>query len=129
MIHRELLPSKTIHCTSGRAKKDLRHLHGRRCHHLQRKAGRSLRLPGVNGAGKTTAIKMLIVIEIQMVFNPLLVSAYNFIPGVVAIILLLISAMMASLTIAKEKETGTMDLLLVNPLVIILGKVTPYVAA
>ncbi|MFT7120230.1 MAG: ABC-2 type transport system permease protein [Neolewinella sp.] len=69
-------------------------------------------------------------IETQMVFNPLLVSAYNFIPGVVAIILLLISAMMTSLTIAKEKETGTMDLLLVsplNPMVIILGKVTPYV--
>ena len=69
-------------------------------------------------------------IEAQLVFNPLLVNAYNFIPGVVAIILLLISAMMTSLTIAKEKETGTMDLLLVsplNPLVIILGKVTPYV--
>jgi ABC-2 type transport system permease protein len=66
----------------------------------------------------------------QMVFNPSLVNAYNFIPGVVAIILLLISAMMTSLTIAKEKEMGTMDLLLVsplNPLVIILGKVTPYV--
>jgi ABC-2 type transport system permease protein len=69
-------------------------------------------------------------VETRMVFNPLLVSAYNFIPGVIAIILLLISAMMTSLTIAKEKETGTMDLLLVsplNPLVIILGKVTPYV--
>lgn len=69
-------------------------------------------------------------VETQLVFNPLLVSAYNFIPGVIAIILLLISAMMTSLTIVKEKETGTMDLLLVsplNPLVIILGKVTPYV--
>lgn len=69
-------------------------------------------------------------VEMQLVFNPLLVSAYNFIPGVVAIILLLISAMMTSLTIAKEKETGNMDLLLVSPLsplTIILGKVTPYV--
>lgn len=69
-------------------------------------------------------------VETQLVYNPLLINAYNFIPGVVAIILLLISAMMTSLTIAKEKEMGTMDLLLVSPLspiTIILGKVTPYV--
>ena len=69
-------------------------------------------------------------LETQLVYNPTLVSAYNFIPGVVGIILLLISAMMTSLTIAREKELGTMDLLLVsplNPLVIIIGKVTPYV--
>ncbi len=66
----------------------------------------------------------------RMVYNPQLKSAYNFIPGVVALILLLISAMMTSLTIAREKELGTMDLLLVSPLpplLIILGKVTPYV--
>ncbi|OAV44044.1 ABC transporter permease [Lewinella sp. 4G2] len=69
-------------------------------------------------------------VETQLVYNPLLINAYNFIPGVIAIILLLISAMMTSLTIAREKETGTMDLLLVSPLsplTIILGKVTPYV--
>ncbi|MBC6995096.1 ABC transporter permease [Neolewinella lacunae] len=69
-------------------------------------------------------------VEMQLMYNPELISAYNFIPGVVAIILLLISAMMTSLTIAKEKEMGTMDLLLVSPLsplTIILGKVTPYV--
>lgn len=70
-----------------------------------------------------------IAVSSRMLYNPLLVSAYNFVPGVVALILLLISAMMTSLTIAKEKETGTMDLLLVSPLhpmTIILGKVTPY---
>lgn len=69
-------------------------------------------------------------IETRMLYNPKLVGAYNFIPGVVALILMLISAMMTSLTIAREKELGTMDLLLVSPLppmVIILGKVTPYV--
>jgi len=69
-------------------------------------------------------------IETRMFYNPLLVGAYNFIPGVVALILMLICAMMTSLTIAKEKETGTIDLLLVSPLpplLIILGKVTPYV--
>ncbi len=68
-------------------------------------------------------------IETRMFYNPGLVGAYNFIPGVVALILMLISAMMTSLTIAREKEMGTMDLLLaspLSPLVIILGKVTPY---
>lgn len=65
----------------------------------------------------------------RMYYNPGLSSAYNFIPGVVAFLLMLICAMMTSLTIAKEKEVGTMDLLLVSPLpplIIILGKVTPY---
>lgn len=71
----------------------------------------------------------MIDVETRMLYNPGLVGAYNFIPGVVALILMLICAMMTSLTIAKEKETGTMDLLLVSPLppiLIILGKVTPY---
>lgn len=69
-------------------------------------------------------------VDTQLYYNPELIGAYNFIPGVVALILMLICAMMTSLTIAKEKETGTMDLLLVSPLpplLIILGKVTPYV--
>ena len=69
-------------------------------------------------------------VETRMFYNPKLIGAYNFIPGVVALILMLICAMMTSLTIAREKETGTMDLLLVSPLppmLIILGKVTPYV--
>jgi drug efflux transport system permease protein len=69
-------------------------------------------------------------INTRMYYNPELEGAYNFIPGVAALILMLVSAMMTSLTIAKEKETGTMDLLLVSPLpplLIILGKVTPYI--
>lgn len=69
-------------------------------------------------------------IQTRMYYNPKLVGAYNFIPGVVALILMLICAMMTSLTLAKEKELGTMDLLLVSPLppaLIIIGKVTPYV--
>ena len=64
-----------------------------------------------------------------MLYNPKLIGAYYFIPGVVALILMLISAMMTSLTIAKEKELGTMDLLLISPLppiLIIIGKITPY---
>jgi ABC-2 type transport system permease protein len=80
---------------------------------------------------KSNAPRMPYQIEIktQMYYNPKLIGAYNFVPGVVALILMLICAMMTSLTIAKEKEMGTMDLLLTSPLppiIIILGKVTPY---
>lgn len=81
-------------------------------------------------APATTTIPYRIDLQTRMIYNPELVGAYTFIPGVVALILMLISAMMTSLTIAREKETGTMDLLLVSPLppmLIILGKVTPYV--
>jgi len=70
-----------------------------------------------------------IQVDARMLYNPQLESAYNFIPGTIALILLIISAMMTSLTIAKEKETGTMEILLVSPLpplLIILGKVAPY---
>lgn len=68
-------------------------------------------------------------VQTRMFYNPQLEGAYNFVPGTVALILMLICAMMTSLTIAKEKEMGTMDLLLVSPLhpmLIIIGKVTPY---
>ena len=80
--------------------------------------------------GEMEVMPYQIETELRMLYNPKLIGAYTFIPGVVALILMLISAMMTSLTIAKEKETGTMDLLLVSPLppiVIILGKVTPYI--
>ncbi|WP_046756023.1 ABC transporter permease [Kordia jejudonensis] len=68
-------------------------------------------------------------IETRMIYNPQLISSYNFVPGTIALILLIICAMLTSLTIAKEKELGTMEILLVSPLpplLIILGKVTPY---
>ena len=78
---------------------------------------------------ETPDLPYQIEVETRMFYNPKLIGAYYFIPGVVALILMLICAMMTSLTIAKEKETGTMDLLLVsplNPMLIIIGKVTPY---
>lgn len=67
--------------------------------------------------------------DIRMLFNPQLQSVYMFVPGVMGLILLLVSAMMTSLTIAREKELGTMELLMVSPLKpvhILLGKVMPY---
>lgn len=67
----------------------------------------------------------------RMYFNANLESVFMFIPGIMATILMLVSAMMTSISIAREKELGTMEILLVsplNPLQIILGKVTPYLA-
>ncbi len=68
--------------------------------------------------------------EVQMYYNPGLKGVFMFVPGTMAMILMLISAMMTSISIVKEKEMGTMETLLVSPLrpiQIILGKVTPYV--
>ena len=65
----------------------------------------------------------------RLYFNPELKAAYTFVPGTMALILLLVSAMLTSITIAREKETGTMEVLLVSPmrqLPILLGKILPY---
>jgi ABC-2 type transport system permease protein len=91
-------------------------------------AGQMIRTFQNNRSGEN-AQPYQIHIESRMLYNPKLLGSYYFIPGVVALILMLISAMMTSLTIAREKETGTMDLLLVSPLpplLIIIGKITPY---
>jgi len=68
-------------------------------------------------------------IHTRMLYNPENKSVFMFVPGVMTIILMLVSAMMTSITIAREKELGTMEILLVSPLrpvVITLGKVIPY---
>lgn len=70
-----------------------------------------------------------IITETRMLYNPRLESSYYFVPGVITIILTLVSSMMTSVAIAREKELGTMQILLVSPLkpiVIILGKSIPY---
>lgn len=66
----------------------------------------------------------------RMFYNEEMKGAYMFVPGLMALILMLICALMTSVTITREKEFGTMELLLASPLKpreIILGKVTPYV--
>lgn len=68
--------------------------------------------------------------EARMVFNNELKGVYMFVPGTMALILMLLSAMMTSISIAREKELGTMEILLVSPLnpgKIVIGKVIPYV--
>ncbi len=73
----------------------------------------------------------IITTQTRMAFNPEQKGAFSFVPGVMTLILMLISAMMTSVTIAREKELGTMEVLLVSPLrpiQIILGKTAPYLA-
>jgi len=77
-------------------------------------------------------IKMPYQIKAQtrMLYNPELKSVFMFVPGVMTIILMLVSAMMTSISITREKEIGTMEILLVSPLKpfqVILGKVFPYI--
>ncbi|MFH2048609.1 MAG: ABC transporter permease, partial [bacterium] len=69
-------------------------------------------------------------IAVQNLYNPDLKSSHFFVPGLVAIILMMISALLTSITIAREKETGTMEQLLtapVTPRQILLGKIIPYI--
>lgn len=71
-----------------------------------------------------------IIPETRMVYNPELKSVFMFVPGVMTIILMLVSAMMTSISITREKELGTMEILLVSPLrpfQVIIGKVVPYI--
>lgn len=72
---------------------------------------------------------MQIVPETRMLYNPQQISAYNFVPGIIGVILMLICAMMSSIAIVREKEMGTMEVLLASPLpplYIILAKLVPY---
>lgn len=65
----------------------------------------------------------------RTLYNPRMESAYNFVPGIMGMIFILICAIMTSVSIVREKENGTMNLLLVSPVrpvTIILGKLVPY---
>ena len=70
-----------------------------------------------------------IATETRMRFNPTLESVNLFVPGLIALVLVLVSALMTAISLSREKERGTMEVLLVSPLrpqQIIIGKVLPY---
>lgn len=84
---------------------------------------RSVLLSAGNGAGGPVQL------QTRLLFNPQMKSAYNFVPGVVGLILMLICAMMTSISIVREKESGTLEVLLttpVSPWLVIFSKVVPY---
>ena len=77
----------------------------------------------------TAKLPLSIGVETRMLYNPQLRGEYNFVPGVMAMILMLISAMMTSVSIVREKELGTMEILLVSPMRpiwVILSKMMPF---
>ena len=94
----------------------------------------------VNTAGSATAYMQSILLgevsqqaifQTRMLFNPQMKSAYNFVPGIMGLIFILVCAMMTSVSIVREKEVGTMEVLLVSPVrpvKIIFAKMIPYFA-
>jgi ABC-2 type transport system permease protein len=75
------------------------------------------------------AIGVQILPEVRMRFNPTLESVNLFLPGLIALVLTLVSALMTAISLSREKERGTLEILLVSPLrpwQIIVGKVLPY---
>lgn len=79
--------------------------------------------------GAAAQLPYQIKTEVKLLYNPTMKGAYSTVPGVMGMILMLICAMMTSVSIAKEKEMGTMEVILVSPMppiLIILSKVLPY---
>ena len=69
------------------------------------------------------------MVNAKMLYNPQMKSAYNFVPAIMGMLLMLICAMMTSISIVREKEKGTMEVLLVSPvrpLMVIIAKAVPY---
>jgi ABC-2 type transport system permease protein len=72
-----------------------------------------------------------ITVQTRMRFNPTLESVNLFVPGLIALVLTLVSALMTAISLSREKERGTLEVLFVSPLrpwQIIVGKVLPYLA-
>jgi ABC-2 type transport system permease protein len=72
---------------------------------------------------------MTIRTEMRMLYNPQQKGSYNFVPGVMAMVLMLVCAMMTSISIVREKELGTMEIILVSPIVpirVVIAKMVPY---
>lgn len=77
----------------------------------------------------TATTPYTILPEVRMLYNPELKGAINFVPGIMALVLVLVCVLMTAVSIVREKETGTMELLLVspvNPFMVIISKAIPY---
>ncbi len=77
----------------------------------------------------TSNIPYHILTEVRMLYNPELKGAINFVPGIMALVLVLVCVLMTAISIVREKEMGTMEVLLVspvNPFIVIISKAIPY---
>jgi ABC-2 type transport system permease protein len=82
-----------------------------------------------SGLRNAAEIPMRINTDLRMLYNPQMKGSYNFVPGVIAMVLMLVCATMTSISIVREKETGTMEVILVSPIVpmrLVLAKMVPY---
>lgn len=80
---------------------------------------------------KNSNMPYTIAPEVRMLYNPELKGVINFVPGIMALVLMLVCVLMTSVSIVREKETGTMEILLVspfNPFLVIISKAIPYLA-
>ena len=80
-------------------------------------------------AGKQGAGASQLALHTSLLYNPQMKSAYNFVPAIMGMLLMLVCAMMTSISIVREKERGTMEVLLVSPirpLMVIIAKAVPY---
>ncbi len=80
--------------------------------------------------GEFQNIEDILQIKTKIYFNPELKSTYFFIPGIIAVLLLMVSALLTSLSISREKETGSIDLIFISPIKsyeIIIGKTIAYI--
>ncbi len=71
----------------------------------------------------------LFTLHSSLLYNPQMRSAYNFVPAIMGMLLMLICAMMTSISVVREKERDTMEVLLVSPvkpLMVIIAKAVPY---
>ena len=78
---------------------------------------------------ENSSAPMRIVPETRMLYNPQLKGAHNFVPGVMALVLMLVCVMMTAISIVREKEIGTMEILLVSPfkpILVVISKAVPY---
>lgn len=91
--------------------------------------GYARELAGSGEPSTVRASRIVIVPEVRLRFNPTRASSNLFVPGLMAFVLTIVSSMMTAISITREKETGTMEAMLVSPLrplEIIVGKVAPY---
>lgn len=78
---------------------------------------------------RSTGTSYRIVPETKMLYNPEMKGVYNFVPGVMALVMMLVCVMMTAVSIVREKEMGTMEILLVSPfkpLMVVVSKAIPY---
>ena len=82
-----------------------------------------------NSIDKINVVSYRIEPQTRMLYNPQLKGVHNFVPGVIALVLMLVCVMMTAVSIVREKEIGTMEILLVSPfkpIMVMVSKAVPY---